>query len=107
MRCVLAALLRLEEPGNTVASRASSSADCTASALHRGQCLRLVGHTVTVDIDATEWAGEYISGTRDARPYRVGTRAHTRTGIFRGVLSAFSALFGSVSAFAGFTGTSR
>lgn len=85
-RCVLATLLRLEESGNTVANRASSSGDWTASALHRGQCLRLVGHTVTVEIDATEWAGDYIGGTCDASPYRDGTGAHTRTDSFRGVL---------------------
>jgi hypothetical protein len=36
-------------------------------------------HTVTVEIDATERAGDYISGTRDASPYRDGTTAHTRT----------------------------
>jgi hypothetical protein len=83
---VLATLLRLEESGNTVANRASSSGDCTANALHRGQCLRLVGHAVTVEIDATEWAADYISGTRDASPYRDGTSAHTRTDSFRGVL---------------------
>jgi hypothetical protein len=83
---VLAALLRLEESRNTVANRASSSGDCTASALHRGQCLRLVGHAVTVEIDATERAGDYISGTRDASPDRGGTSAHTRTDSLRGVL---------------------
>jgi hypothetical protein len=83
---MLATLLRLEEPGNTVANHASSSGDCTPSTLHRGQCLRLVGHTVTVEIDAAEWAGDYISGTRDASAYRDGTSANTRTGSFRGVL---------------------
>ena len=83
---MLDTLLRFEESGNTVANRASSSGDWTANALHRGQCLRLVGHTVTVEIDATEWAGDYISGTRDASTYRDGTGAHPRTDSFRGVL---------------------
>ena len=78
-RCVLVTLLRLEESGNTVANRASSSGDCTANALHRGQCLRLVGHTVTVEIDATERAGDYVSGTRDASPYRDGTKKSPMT----------------------------
>ena len=104
---VLATLLGLEESGNTVANGASSSGDWAAGALHRGQCLWLVGHTVTVEIDAAEWAGDYISGTRDASPYRDGTGAHTGTGSFRGVLERSSALFGSLSAFSGFAGTSR
>lgn len=34
----LAAVLRLEESGSTVANRASSSGDCTANALHHAQC---------------------------------------------------------------------
>ena len=83
---MLATLLRFEESGNTVANRAGSSGDCTANVLHRGQCLGLVGHTVTVEIDATERAGDYTSGTRDAGPYRDDTSARTRTDSFRGVL---------------------